>query len=78
MSTEMALTGASAGFMVKYYSSTLFYESALASKLISFHYFHRTLEVSQIYAYWCFRFQFLWLSKKNMVRNFDEIRRKVN
>ena len=26
----MALTGASAGFMVKYYSSSLFYESALS------------------------------------------------
>ena len=36
MSTEMALTGASAGFMIKFFSSTLFYESALTSKIIEY------------------------------------------
>ena len=32
MSTEMAFTGASFGFMVKYFGNTLFYENALCSK----------------------------------------------
>ena len=36
MSTEMALTGACGGFMVKFFSSTLFYESALTSKIMFF------------------------------------------
>lgn len=39
----MALTGASLGFMVKFFSSTLFYESALSSNILFYYWLLKDL-----------------------------------